>query len=211
MESGIKRGFSWKILKKATSSLCFVRLLLRLKRKGGKITPFLFGHKIQQILFILKIGLTGWLCFGLRTGLNNQPGGYHFFPINLFNHTGHIQFFSASKQLGDVLIVAIDDDDSVKQLKGAGRPLIGDRQRARILSSLDCIDYVTVFSSKQLEKLIHIIRPDVLTKGSNYTQEKVFGHDIVKQAGGRVVLIPVTDDVSSSRIINSIKDGGNSF
>jgi len=121
-------------------------------------------------------------------------------------HAGHIRFFSASKQLGDVLIVAIDDDDSVKRLKGPGRPVISARQRARILSALDGVDYVTVFSSEELEKLIEIIRPDVLTKGSDYTSKEVFGSSLVEQFGGRVVLIPVTEDISSSRIISNIKN-----
>ncbi len=120
-------------------------------------------------------------------------------------HAGHIRLFSAAKQLGDLLIVAIDDDDSVKKLKGQGRPVINARERVRILSALDTVDYVVVFSSQELKKLIEIIQPDVLTKGSNYTSEEVFGREIVEQFGGRVVLIPVTEDISSTRIINNIK------
>lgn len=119
-------------------------------------------------------------------------------------HAGHIMLFSASKQLGDVLVVAIDDDDSVRDLKGPGRPLLSARERVRILSALDSVDYVVVFSSQELKKLIEIIRPDVLTKGSNYTSEEVFGHDIVERFGGRVVLIPVTEKISSTRIINNM-------
>ncbi len=121
-------------------------------------------------------------------------------------HAGHIMLFSASKQLGDVLIVAIDDDDSVKDLKGPGRPVISARERVRILSALDTVDYVVVFSSQELSKLIEIIRPDVLTKGSNYTSEEVFGRELVEQLGGRVVLIPVTEEISSTRIINNIRN-----
>jgi len=120
-------------------------------------------------------------------------------------HTGHIMLFSASKQLGDTLIVAIDDDDSVKEIKGSGRPVIGAKERVRILCALDSVDYVVVFSSNELKKLIEIIRPDVLTKGSNYTSEEVFGRELVEQLGGRVVLIPVTENISSTRIINNIK------
>lgn len=120
-------------------------------------------------------------------------------------HTGHIMLFSASKQQGDRLIVAIDDDKSVKKLKGPGRPVIRAKERIRILCALDSIDYVVVFDSKELKNLIKTIRPDVLTKGSNYTSEKVFGRDIVEQFGGSVVLIPVTEDISSTSIINNIK------
>jgi D-beta-D-heptose 7-phosphate kinase/D-beta-D-heptose 1-phosphate adenosyltransferase len=121
-------------------------------------------------------------------------------------HAGHIMLFSASKKLGDVLIVAIDDDDSVRDLKGKGRPVISARERVRVISALDTVDYVVVFSSQELSKLIEIIRPDVLTKGSNYTSEEVFGRELVEQLGGRVVLIPVTEKISSTRIINNIRN-----
>ncbi|MCG2759218.1 MAG: PfkB family carbohydrate kinase, partial [Desulfobacteraceae bacterium] len=120
-------------------------------------------------------------------------------------HAGHIMLFSASKQLGDILIVAIDDDDSVKSLKGPGRPVIGEKERVRVLGALDSIDYVVVFSSNELTKLIQIIQPDILTKGSNYKSEEVFGHELVEQYGGRVALIPVIENISSTSIINNIK------
>ena len=107
--------------------------------------------------------------------------------------------------MGDVLIVAIDDDESVKALKGSGRPVLYAKERLRILSALDDVDYVVVFSSKELIKLIEIIQPDVLTKGSNYTTSQIFGRDRVEELGGRVVLIPVTEDISSTRIIDTIK------
>jgi D-beta-D-heptose 7-phosphate kinase/D-beta-D-heptose 1-phosphate adenosyltransferase len=122
-------------------------------------------------------------------------------------HAGHIMFFSAAKQLGDVLIVAIDDDQSVKNMKGHGRPVIKAAERVRIISALDVVDYVIVFSTGELKKLIEIVRPDVLTKGSNYKTEEVFGHEIVEKFGGRVVLIPVSENISSTRIINNIKKG----
>ena len=121
-------------------------------------------------------------------------------------HAGHIMLFSASKQFGDVLIVAIDDDDSVRNLKGSGRPVLSAKQRVSIISALDVVDYVVVFSSEELSKLIDIIQPDVLTKGSNYTTGEIFGRELVEQFGGRVVLIPVTEKISSTGIINNIKN-----
>ena len=120
-------------------------------------------------------------------------------------HAGHIMLFSASKQLGDILIVAIDDDESVKKLKGSGRPVLNAKERSRILSALDAVDYVVVFSSQELIKLIEIIQPDVLTKGSNYSTTQVFGRERVEALGGKVVLIPVTENISSTRIIDTIK------
>ncbi|MBW2603637.1 MAG: D-glycero-beta-D-manno-heptose-7-phosphate kinase [Deltaproteobacteria bacterium] len=120
-------------------------------------------------------------------------------------HAGHIMLFSASKQLGDILIVAIDDDESVKVLKGSERPVIHAKERVRILSALDAVDYVVIFSSRELIKLIEIIQPDVLTKGSDYTTKQVFGRERVEALGGKVILIPVTENISSSRIIDTIK------
>jgi D-beta-D-heptose 7-phosphate kinase/D-beta-D-heptose 1-phosphate adenosyltransferase len=120
-------------------------------------------------------------------------------------HTGHIRLFQASKQLGDVLIVAIDDDESVTALKGAGRPVLKAHERLRILSALDSIDYVVVFASDQLNQLIETVKPDVLAKGDNYSPEEVAGHKLVEKQGGQVALIPVTEDVSASQIIDAIK------
>jgi D-beta-D-heptose 7-phosphate kinase/D-beta-D-heptose 1-phosphate adenosyltransferase len=120
-------------------------------------------------------------------------------------HVGHVQFLSASKRMGDVLIVAIDDDSSVRALKGKGRPVIAQQERVRIISALDCVDYVTLFCTKDLEGLIEAIRPNILTKGSNYTTETVIGRKMVEKFGGRVALMPITESVSSTKIIDQIK------
>jgi D-beta-D-heptose 7-phosphate kinase/D-beta-D-heptose 1-phosphate adenosyltransferase len=121
-------------------------------------------------------------------------------------HVGHIQLFSASKKFGDVLIVALDDDESVKRIKGADRPVISAAERVGLLSALDSVDYVTVFDTDNLEQVITSIRPDVLTKGSNYESEAVEGREIVDKYGGRVELIPITENISSTRIIDDIKN-----
>ena len=120
-------------------------------------------------------------------------------------HVGHIKLLSASKQMGDVLIVALDDDESVKKLKGTGRPVINQNERLRIISALDSVDYVIVFSSHELNDIIEAVRPAVLTKGGNYKNEAVRGREIVERYGGRIELIPLTENISSTRIINSIK------
>ena len=120
-------------------------------------------------------------------------------------HVGHIKLFSASKKLGDVMIVAIDDDDSVRNLKGSGRPVISATERVRILSALDSVDYMIVFANSELDQVIESIRPDILTKGSNYDSEEVLGRDIVESYGGRVELIPITEEISTTQIINTIK------
>jgi D-beta-D-heptose 7-phosphate kinase/D-beta-D-heptose 1-phosphate adenosyltransferase len=122
-------------------------------------------------------------------------------------HVGHIRLLSASKKLGDILVVAIDDDASVEKLKGPGRPVIRAAERLRIISALDSVDYVVGFASHQLNELIETLRPAVLTKGSNFSADHVAGRDIVERFGGRVEIIPITEDISASRIINDIKKG----
>ncbi len=120
-------------------------------------------------------------------------------------HVGHIRLFTVSKTMGDVLIVAVDDDASVRKLKGAGRPLIRATERVRILSAMDSVDYVVVFPTQELERVLEAVRPDVLTKGSNYETDEVLGREMVERYGGRVALIPVTESVSASRIIDTIR------
>jgi len=122
-------------------------------------------------------------------------------------HAGHVQLFAAAKELGDFLIVAIDDDASVRALKGNGRPVIGAAERIRILSALDSVDAVVVFASDELETLLEAVQPDVLVKGSNYQSAQVRGGDLVARQGGRVALIPISEAISSSQIIRTIKNG----
>ena len=94
-------------------------------------------------------------------------------------HAGHIKFLEEARRLGDVLVVAVDSDESVRQVKGEGRPVIGEDQRLRILAALAAVDYVTVFTSDQLPELLAGLKPDILTKGSNYPEEQVAGAEIV--------------------------------
>ena len=93
-------------------------------------------------------------------------------------------------------------------MKGEGRPVIGEDQRVRILAALAAVDYVTVFTSHQLPELLAGLRPDILTKGSNYPEAQVAGAEIVQGYGGQVVLVPVTEPVSVSDLIQRIKNGG---
>ena len=123
-------------------------------------------------------------------------------------HAGHIKFLEEARRLGDALVVAVDSDESVRQVKGEGRPIIGEGDRLRILAALAAVDYVTVFTSDQLPELLSSLKPDLLTKGSNYPAEQVAGAEIVPSYGGQVVLIPVTEPVSASDLIQRIKNGG---
>jgi D-beta-D-heptose 7-phosphate kinase / D-beta-D-heptose 1-phosphate adenosyltransferase len=123
-------------------------------------------------------------------------------------HGGHIKFLEASRRLGDALVVALDTDASVRRVKGEGRPVIGEAQRRRILAALEAVDFVTVFESARLPEILAILKPDILTKGSNYPEAQVAGREIVLGYGGEVQLLPVTEPVSVSDLIQRIKNGG---
>ena len=120
-------------------------------------------------------------------------------------HAGHIKFLEDSRRLGDVLVVALDSDASVARVKGEGRPVIGEEQRLRILAALEVVDYVTLFDSGQLPEMLRHLQPDILTKGSNYPETQVAGREIVQAYGGQVKLLPVTETVSVSDLINRIR------
>ena len=133
-----------------------------------------------------------------------EKGGIHqrlFRPAPRRPH----QIPGSGPALGDALVVAVDSDESVRQVKGEGRPVIGEEQRVRILAALAAVDYVTVFTSAQLPELLAGLRPDILTKGSNYPEAQVAGREIVPGYGGQVVLVPVTDPVSVSDLIRRIR------
>ena len=119
-------------------------------------------------------------------------------------HWGHIKFLEESRHLGDILIVALDTDESVRQVKGPCRPVINQDQRLRMLAALEAVDYVTVFSSEQLPEILAALKPDVLTKGSNYPAAEVSGREVVQAYGGQVVIIPITDPVSITGLIRQI-------
>jgi D-beta-D-heptose 7-phosphate kinase / D-beta-D-heptose 1-phosphate adenosyltransferase len=119
-------------------------------------------------------------------------------------HVGHIRYLQQARTLGEHLIVGLNDDASVRQLKGEGRPLLPQDERAGLLAALACVDYVTIFSEATPLALIKLLRPDVLVKGGDYTLETVVGQDVVTAYGGRVAIVPYVDGVSTTKIIESI-------
>ena len=120
-------------------------------------------------------------------------------------HVGHVKFLEESRRRGDVLVVAVDTDDSVRRVKGEGRPVLEEGERLRMLAALAAVDYVTLFESTQLPEILQNLQPDVLTKGSNYPEEEVEGRNIVTAYGGQIVLIPISDPVSITGLINRIR------
>jgi len=119
-------------------------------------------------------------------------------------HAGHVQLLQKAKALGHFLIVAINDDDSVRRLKGNGRPLISVFDRARIIAALEPVDYVMIFPDLTPLRLIEELTPDILVKGGNYSLEEVVGRQEVEKYGGCVAFIPPIDAQSSSKIIKEI-------
>jgi D-beta-D-heptose 7-phosphate kinase/D-beta-D-heptose 1-phosphate adenosyltransferase len=120
-------------------------------------------------------------------------------------HVGHVRFLEESRRRGDVLVVAVDTDASVRRVKGEGRPVLSEQERLRMLAALAAVDYVALFESNQLPDILASLKPDVLTKGSNYPEVEVEGRDIVTGYGGQVALIPVSDPVSITGLINRIR------
>jgi D-beta-D-heptose 7-phosphate kinase/D-beta-D-heptose 1-phosphate adenosyltransferase len=119
-------------------------------------------------------------------------------------HAGHIQYLQQARALGDLLVVALNDDASVRRLKGPGRPVIPQEQRAQIIAALECVDYVTLFGEATPLELITHLRPDILVKGGDYTRETVVGRDVVEAYGGQVCLMPYMAGVSTTTILQNI-------
>jgi rfaE bifunctional protein nucleotidyltransferase chain/domain len=129
-------------------------------------------------------------------------------PITLANgcfdllHVGHVRYLHAAKQLGGRLIVAINADDSVRRLKGEGRPLMPAAERAEILAALADVDAVVIFPETDVRRLIREIRPDVHAKGTDYTAESVPERDVVRECGGRVEIVGDPKNHSATDLIS---------
>ena len=119
-------------------------------------------------------------------------------------HAGHVDYLERAKKLGDILVVGLNSDDSVKRIKGKKRPINPQEQRAKVLSSLKPVDYVVIFEEDTPEKLIKAIKPDVLVKGGDWPIEKIVGKEFVESYGGKVLTIPFTYNVSTTEIIKKI-------
>jgi rfaE bifunctional protein nucleotidyltransferase chain/domain len=120
-------------------------------------------------------------------------------------HAGHIKLLKAAKAKGDILIVGLNTDGSIEQIKGSSRPFIRENDRAEILSALEMVDYVVLFPQDTPEKLIKIIKPDVLVKGGDYRRETVVGRQFVEGYGGKVILVPELKNRSTTSIVKKIQ------
>jgi D-beta-D-heptose 7-phosphate kinase/D-beta-D-heptose 1-phosphate adenosyltransferase len=121
-------------------------------------------------------------------------------------HVGHIRYLQAARELGDVLVVGVNSDASVRSLnKGPGRPIIPEAQRAEVLAALACVDYVVVFDEPDPGALIGALQPDVLVKGGDWAPDRIVGREVVEARGGRVLTIPLVPGVSTSALVERIQ------
>ncbi|HEX8687968.1 MAG TPA: D-glycero-beta-D-manno-heptose 1-phosphate adenylyltransferase [Pyrinomonadaceae bacterium] len=121
-------------------------------------------------------------------------------------HVGHVRYLAAARRLGDALLVAINSDRSVRALKGPGRPVMNERERAEVLAALAAVDFVTVFGEESPRRLIAELLPDVLVKGGDYAPEEIHGREEVEAAGGRVLALPFVEGASTTGIIERIRE-----
>lgn len=119
-------------------------------------------------------------------------------------HLGHVKYLEAAKKLGDVLIVGINTDASVKQLKGDKRPINSEKSRAGVLAALESVDYVFLFSDKNPKKWVGELKPNVHVKAADYKMSQIIEKDVVEKNGGKIVLAKVEKNYSSTSIINKI-------
>lgn len=120
-------------------------------------------------------------------------------------HRGHIEYLSQARDRGDILIIGLNSDASIKRIKGEGRPVQDETSRTLLLASLRFVDVVVLFDEDTPYELIKIVLPDVLVKGGDYSENTIVGADIVKANGGEVVTIPIIAGYSTSRILKVIK------
>ena len=143
-----------------------------------------------------------------RYGPGKRAGKRVVFTNGCFDllHPGHIRILEGARALGDVLIVGVNADASVRELKGAGRPVIPEQERAEILAAMECVDAVVIFNEPTPREVIARLLPDVLVKGGDWGSDKIVGREEVEAAGGRVVSIPVVSGYSTTEILRKIRE-----
>jgi len=146
----------------------------------------------------------------LRFGREKRNGKRVVFTNGCFDllHPGHIESLETARALGDALIVGINSDESVRTLKGPGRPVYPAEERAEILASLECVDAVLIFEEPTPQRVIAALLPDVLVKGGDWPGNQIVGREEVEAAGGKVVRVEVVEGYSTSEILRKIRETG---
>lgn len=125
-------------------------------------------------------------------------------------HVGHVRYLEGARALGDLLVVGVNGDEQVRVLKGEGRPLVPERERAELVAALRAVDFVTVFHEPTVEALLRSIRPDIHAKGTDYTEETVPERDVVRSLGGRVAIVGDPKQHSTSAMLKALSEEGSS-
>lgn len=120
-------------------------------------------------------------------------------------HPGHVRYLRQARRLGDALIVGVNSDRSVRAIKGPGRPITPEAERAEVLVALECVDAAVVFDEETPHALIAAIQPDVLVKGADWAEDAIVGRDVVEARGGRVVRVPIETGYSTTAILRKIR------
>jgi D-beta-D-heptose 7-phosphate kinase/D-beta-D-heptose 1-phosphate adenosyltransferase len=120
-------------------------------------------------------------------------------------HVGHVRYLAQARELGNALLVAINSDRTVRELKGTDRPVFNEAERAEILAALRCVDYVTIFDDVSPRSLIATLLPDVLVKGGDYDLDQIHGREEVEAAGGTVISLPFVNGASTTTLIKRMK------
>lgn len=121
-------------------------------------------------------------------------------------HVGHVRYLQQARRLGDLLVVALNSDRSVRKIKGRSRPVQSERDRLEILAALECVDYVTLFDEETPLALIELLQPDVLVKGGDWPAAQIVGRDSVERRGGRVATIRYVEGASTTGLIRKIRE-----
>lgn len=119
-------------------------------------------------------------------------------------HAGHVRYLNGAKELGDLLVVGINADEQVAKLKGAGRPILSENERAELVAALEAVDLVTVFPEPTVEQLLLAIKPDVHAKGTDYTEDTVPEREVVRSFGGRTAIVGDPKDHSTTELIANL-------
>lgn len=120
-------------------------------------------------------------------------------------HVGHVRYLAAARALGDILVVAVNSDASVRRLKGPGRPIVGERERIELLSHLDCVDWIVVFDEPTVAAVLRALKPHFHAKGTDYTEETVPERDVVAEWGGRTVICGDPKEHSTTDMLAEIR------
>ncbi|MFN7017926.1 MAG: D-glycero-beta-D-manno-heptose 1-phosphate adenylyltransferase [Fimbriimonadales bacterium] len=122
-------------------------------------------------------------------------------------HVGHLRYLQEARRLGDLLVVGVNSDESVRQLKGNTRPLLPENERAELLAGLECVDFVTIFEEPTAVALVNLVQPAYYAKGGDYTEQDLPESEAVRAHGGFVVILPLYPERSTSALVERIRNG----